>query len=101
MREFAQHIHNGAKVSRFLPPGALEYSGAFEGINHLTRFVGIEWWHTQYGVVQHLDKNAAQAEDDARTKLRVARHTDDGLAPALYHFLHQHPVQLDLCIILA
>src|SRR5262249_2108226 len=101
LREFAQHLRNGAKVSRFLPTGALEYRGAFEGIHHLTCFVGIEWWHTQYSVVQHLDKNAPQTEDDARTKLRVTRHADDGLAPTLYHLLYRHPVQLGLCIILA
>ena len=51
--------------------------------------------------MQHLDKNAAQAEDDARTELRVARHADDGLASALHHLLHRHALQLGLRIVLA
>src|SRR6266545_7652478 len=90
LREFAQHIDNRVEVSRLLPTCAFENRGAFEGVNHLACFGGIERRHAQHGVVQHLDKNAAQAEDNARAKLWVARHTDDGLASAMHHLLHRH-----------
>src|SRR5712691_9231955 len=66
LRELEQHIHNRAEVGRLLPARTFENCGAFERVNHLACCVGVERRHAQHGVLQNLDKNAAQAEDDAR-----------------------------------